>query len=125
MGQVKDSMTSESSRRGKYRLSVRGVFAYVTLWAMIFAVGRVLAEYSSIGANGPYPYNAGLVTDFVLPVAIGLVFVAIGVTVAYAFGKLKHVRAIAVWCFVIGCFSLPMLWIVVVVLAGLGLLSLD
>jgi len=69
--------------------------------------------------------RAGLVTDFVLPVAIGLVFVAIGVAVAYSFGKIKHVRAIAVWCFVIGCFSLPMLWIVVVVLAGLGLLSLD
>ena len=72
-----------------------------------------------------YPYNAGLVTDFVLPVAIGLVFVAVGVTVAYLFGKIKHVRALAVWCFVIGCVSLPMLWAVVVVLAGLGLISLD
>jgi len=118
-------MTSESNRNGKYQLSVRGIFAYVTLWAMIFAVVRVLAKYSSIGANGPYPYNAGLVTNFVLPVAIGLVFVAICVTVAYLIGNIKHVRAIAVWCFVIGCFSLPMLWIVVVVLAGLGLLSLD
>ncbi len=118
-------MTSESSRKGEYRLSVRDIFAYVTLWAVILAVGRVLAEYSSIGATGPYPYKAALVTNFLLPVAIGLVFVAIGVAVACLFGKINHVRAIAAWCFVIGCFSLPMLWVVVVVLAGLGLLSLD
>ena len=98
---------------------------YVTLWATIFGVIRVLAEYSSIGANGPYPYSAALVTDFLLPVAIGLVSVGVGVAVAYAFGKIRHVRAVAVWCFVMGCFSIPMLWIVVAVLAGLGLLSLD
>ena len=77
---------------------------YVTLWATIFAVVRVLADYSSIGAKGPYPYSAALVTDFLLPVAIGLVFVAVGVAVAYSFGKIRHVRAVAVWCFVIGSF---------------------
>ena len=64
-------MTSESSQGGKYRLSVRGIVTYVALWATIFAVVRVLAKYSSIGANGPYPYSAALVTDFLLPVAIG------------------------------------------------------
>ena len=125
MEQVKARMKSALNHEGKYRLSVRGLLAYVTLWAMIFVVGRVLAEHSSIGATGPYPYNAGLVTAFVLPIAIGLVFVAIGVPVAYAFGKIKRVRAVAVWCFVAGCLSLPMLWIVVVLLAGLGILSLD
>ena len=118
-------MTSETRRGEKYRLSVRGIATYVTLWASIFAVVRVLAKYSSVGANGAYPYSAALVTDFLLPVAIGLVFIAIGVTVAYFFGKIKHVRAVAVWCFVMGWLSLPLLWIAVVVLAGIGLLSLD
>jgi hypothetical protein len=122
---VKGNMASESSREGKYRLSVKGVLKYLTLWVAIFAVVRVLAEYSSIGADGPYPYSAGLVTEFLLPVTIGLVSVGVGVAVAYSFGAIKHVRAIAVWCFVIGCLSLPMLWVGVVVLAGLGLLSLD
>ena len=117
-------MVGDSSR-GEYRLSVRGIVIYVTLWASIFAVIRVLAEYSSIGATGPYPSSAGLVTNFLLPVAIGLVFVAIGVTVAYSIGAIKHFRTVVIWCFFIGWLSLPMLWLVVVVLAGLGLLDLD
>ena len=118
-------MTSESSQEGQYRLSLRGVVTYVALWAVVFAVVRVLAKYSSIGAVGSYPYSAGLVTDFVLPVAIGLVSVAVGVAVAYLFGKKKHVWGVAVWCFLIGCFSMPVLWVVVVVLGGLGILDLD
>jgi hypothetical protein len=120
-------MTSKPSQRerGKYRLSVKGMLAYLTLWVAIFAVVRVLAEYSSIGADGAYPYSAGLVTEFVLPVAIGLVSVAVGVAVAYFFGAINHVRAVAIWCFLIGCFSLPILWLGVVVLSALGFLSLD
>ena len=118
-------MTRDTGRGEKYRLSARGIAIYVTLWATIFAVVRVLAKHSSIGASGAYPYSAALVTDFLLPVAIGLVFIAIGVTAAYFFGKIRHVAAIAVWCFVIGCLALPMLWITLVVLAGIGLLSLD
>ena len=118
-------MSSETSQAEKYRLSSRSIAIYVALWATIFAVVRVLATHSSIGAKGSYPYAAGLVTDFLLPVAIGLVFLAIGVTVAYFSGKIHHVCAVAVWCFLIGCFSLPMLWITAVALAGLGILSLD
>ena len=118
-------MKNESNRGGKYRLSIRGIVTYVALWAMFFAVVHVLAEYSSIGATGSYPYSAALVTDFVLPVAIGLVLVAVGVAVAYLFGKKKHVWGVAICCFLIGCFSMPMLWVVVVVLGGLGILDLD
>lgn len=118
-------MTSESSREAKYRLSIKGALIYLTLWVAIFAIARVLALHSSIGAKGPYPHSAGLLTDFLLPIAIGLVFVGVGIPVAYSLGAAKHVRAVAAWCFMVGCFSLPMLWIGAVVLAGIGLLSLD
>ena len=115
-----------SSEPGEqYRISIRGIVMYLALWAMIFAVVRVLSKYSSIGSTGSYPNSAGLVTQFVLPVAIGLVFVAIGVAVGYCFGKKEHVSVIAICCFLAGVFLLPMVWIIAVVLNGLGIIDLD
>ncbi len=111
--------------QGKHRLSAKGIAVYVALWALIFAVVRVLMEYSSLGAQGTYSIEAGMVTDFVLPIAIGLVLVALGVTIAYVVGQVRHAWAVTIWCFVIGCVSIPMLWATVMFLAALGIISTD
>lgn len=99
--------------------------AYVALWAAIFAVVRVLIQYSSIGANGPYPYFAGVLTDVLVPVLIGLVLAAVGVAFAYSIGKIKHAWGVAIWCSLVGFFSLPTLFVVILALAALGLIDLD
>lgn len=118
-------MTQEATSDENYQLSTRGIAIYVALWALIFAVVRVLAVYSSIGAEGSYPYEAGMVTDFGVPIAIGLVLVAVGVAVAYSIGKIRHAWSVAVACFLVGWLAIPVLWVTIILLAALGVLSLD
>lgn len=125
MHQLGRPIDGETKQGNERQLTTRGVFAYVALWATIFGVVHILEKYSSLGATGSYPISAGHVTDFVLPVAIGLVFVAIAVAIAFFVGKIRHYRIVAIWSFVAGFLSLFVVFVVVVILASLGLLSLD
>lgn len=118
-------MPTDTSHSNDYRLTVKGIAAYLSLWAATFAVIRFLAKYSSIGAKGSYHYTAGMVTTYGLPVAIGLFFAGVGIAVAFFLGKAKHSRIVGVWCFVLGCLLIPMIWVAVVVLFGLGLIDVD
>lgn len=119
-----DVMASEANRKTKYQLSTSGVMVYVALWAIIFAVVNVLRKYSSAGATDSFP-DADLVLIFVIPLATGLVFVAVGVAIAYSTGNINRFRAVAAWCFVIGCLLLPLLAFVLAILAGPGGLFLN
>ncbi len=109
----------------RYQVSAKGVMAYVGLWAAIFAVVRVLMRYSSIGAEGAYPYFAGVLTDVLVPVLIGLLLAAVGVAVAFSAGQIKHARSVAIWCSLVGLLALPALIVVFATLGALGLIDLD
>lgn len=109
----------------RYRLSTASLVAYVTLWATLFGLVRVLIDYSSLGATGSYPISAAYVTDFVLPLTLGLALVTIGLTVAYVAGQMRNAWVIVVWCFLVGLLALPALWLTIVVLAILGILPAD
>ncbi len=109
---------------GRYQLSMRGIFAYVALLAATFTVMRILALYSSIGATGAYPIQAGRITDILLPVAIGLVASSVAVAFAFLIGRSNHCVKVALWSFFVGTLFLPVLLLACIVLGLLGVLEL-
>ena len=115
-------MTTESQTGQQYQLTTKEIFGYVALWGIIFGVINILRAYSSIGAKGAYSYSAALVTDFVLPIAIGLVFVAIGIAISYLLGKKEHTWVVGVWCFLAGCLAIPVMVGVIMILFALGVI---
>ncbi len=118
-------MTDIPQQQNQYQLSISGIVKYMALWALFFGVVGILGKYSSIGAKGSYSYQAGLVTDYGVPIALGLFFALIGIAVAFLIGRISKVRTFIIWSFSIGLFLLPATWIVLVILAVTGIIDLD
>ena len=115
---MKDIKPHTASRR---QVSVAGLIGYATLWAVIISLFRQAAKLQ----QGTYTIAESRLSDFMLLVSAGLLCVAIGLPVMVLRGKSRNAASIAFGCFIIGVLVPPIMVVILMVLAGYGLIDLD
>jgi hypothetical protein len=115
-----NSVNSERSNGGR-QITVAGIMAYTTLWALIIGLFRLVAKLQ----QGPRTVVEAKLSDTLLMVVIGMFFVAIGLPIAILLGRARQAVPISLGCFFLGFIAIPILMVVVAILLRFGIIDLD
>ena len=113
-------MSSQQPSGGK-QISVAGVLAYTTLWALVIGLFRQVAKLQ----EGTYSIAEARLADVLMLVATGLLFVAIGLPVAIFAGRSRQIAQTSFGCFFVGILAIPILVVILATLSSFGVINLD
>lgn len=95
--------------------------AYTALWALIIGVFRYAVKLQ----QGTYTINQALLSNTLMLIGTGLLFVAIGLPITLIVGRMRKAVPISLGCFLVGFIAIPMLITVLLTLGMLGIIKLD
>ena len=113
-------MNSQKSYRGR-QISLAGVLAYTALWALIICLFREAVKLQ----QGVHTIAQARLSDILMLIVAGLLFVAIGLPIAIVFGRSRQAVPISLGCFSVGLLAIPILIVVLVALGSFGVIDLD
>lgn len=112
---------STQKSQGDRQFSVAGMMAYTVLWALVIFLFRFAIKLK----QGTHTITEARLSDALMLVVTGLLFVAIGLPIAIAVGRKRQAFPISIGCFSIGFIAIPLLIAVLVALDSLGVVDLD
>lgn len=112
---------SRQKENGGRQISVAGVLAYTSLWALIICLFREAVKLQ----QGIYSIAEARLFDILMLIVTGLLFVAFGLPIAIVVGKRRQTVPISLGCFSIGLLAIPILIVVLVTLGSFGIIDLD
>lgn len=102
-------------------MSLTAVLVYTALWALILCMFQGAVKLRQ-GVHTAV--EAGL-SDILMLIVAGLLFVAIGLPVAFVFGRSRQAIPISLGCFGVGVFAIPILIVILAALGSIGIIDLD
>ncbi len=112
---------SKQKANDERQITVAGVMAYTALWALIISLFRLALKLP----QGTHTITEARLSDTLMLIVAGLVFVAIGLPVAILVGRKRQAIPISLGCFFVGFISIPILIVVLVTLGSFGVINLD
>ncbi|MFN3189294.1 MAG: hypothetical protein ACE361_02135 [Aureliella sp.] len=106
---------------GKRQITVAGVLMYSALWALIVFLFQCVAGLQ----QDTYTITEARLSEVLMFIATGLLFVAIGLPVSVLLGKARKATPTTIICFLIGLLAIPSVVCLLMILAGLGVVDLD
>lgn len=113
-------MSKQKVNSGR-QITVGGLLVYTTIWALIFGLYGQAAKLT----EGVHTLAQFELANILGMLATGLVFVAIGLAIAFVAGKVRQAVPISLGCFVLGLFALPLLYATLMILVRYGVIDLD
>jgi hypothetical protein len=110
----------QKSNRGR-QISVAGVLAYTALWALSISLFREAVRLQ----QGVHSIAQARLSNILMLIVTGLLFVAIGLPIAIVFGRRRQALPISLGCFLVGFIAIPILLVVLVTLGSFGVIDLD
>ena len=95
--------------------------AYTALWALIIGFFRHAVKLQ----QGTHTINQALLSNTLMLIVTGLLFVAIGLPITLVVGRMRKAVPISLGYFLVGFIAIPMLITVLVTLGMLGIINLD
>lgn len=115
-----ESVSRQKSDGGR-QISLAGVLAYTALWALIICMFQGAVKLR----QGVHTIVEARLSDILMLIVAGLLFVAIGLPIAVVFGRSRQAIPISLGCFSIGLLAIPILIVVLVTLGSFGVIDLD
>lgn len=95
--------------------------AYTALWALIVGIFRQAVKLQ----QGTHTITATQLSNTLLLIVTGLLFVAIVLPITLVFGRKRQAVPISLGCFFVGLIAIPILIAVLVTLDWLGIIKVD
>jgi hypothetical protein len=106
---------------GGRQISIAGVMAYAALWALVISLFRQAVKLQ----QGTYTIVEGRLSDTLMLIATGLLFVAIGLPITILVGRTRQAVPISLGCFFVGFIAIPILIVILMTLGSFGVIELD
>ena len=120
-GQASGKTKRRQKAVGGRRVTLAGVLAYTALWALIICIFQGVAKLQ----QGVHTIAEAQLSDTLMLIAIGLLFVALGILLAIALGRSRQVVPVSLGCFAFGLTAIPILVFVLMTLSRLGVIDID